>query len=178
MQVNENDGVFQLTTIGSLPLKSPKRMVALQLANSNPAFRYGVVFSLSTQEVSELFCQLSAAMANTRVAFIALLLLNCTVDIIIALKYSNLLHYKTESGFARSWRRQVASHIKSAICPNRAAAATARPRKAQGAKDMQVEYMCFLLLFCVFVWNVLLCVVSSVLSVQRPPAVIVHQSPT
>lgn len=38
-EVNENDGVFQLTTIGSLPLKSPKRMVALQLANSNPAFR-------------------------------------------------------------------------------------------------------------------------------------------
>ena len=43
-QVNENDGVFQLTTIGSLPLKSPKRMVALQLANSNPAFRCGVFF--------------------------------------------------------------------------------------------------------------------------------------
>jgi hypothetical protein len=38
-EVNENDGVFQLTTIGALPLKSPKRMVALQLANSNPAFR-------------------------------------------------------------------------------------------------------------------------------------------
>jgi hypothetical protein len=38
-EIDENDGVFQLTTIGSLPLKSPKRMVALQLANSNPAFR-------------------------------------------------------------------------------------------------------------------------------------------
>lgn len=37
--IDENDGVFQLTTIGSLPLKSPKRMVALQLANSNPLFR-------------------------------------------------------------------------------------------------------------------------------------------
>lgn len=36
---DESDGVYQLTTIGSLPLKSPKRMVALQLANSNPAFR-------------------------------------------------------------------------------------------------------------------------------------------
>eukprot|EP00981_Chlorochromonas_danica_P001239 scaffold268_cov210-Ochromonas_danica.AAC.34 len=36
---NEKDGVFQLTTLGSLPLKSPKRLIALQLANSNAAFR-------------------------------------------------------------------------------------------------------------------------------------------
>lgn len=46
-EVNENDGVFQLTTIGSLPLKSPKRMVALQLANSNPAFRCVVFHPVS-----------------------------------------------------------------------------------------------------------------------------------
>lgn len=37
--VQETDGVFQLTTLGGLPLKSPKRLIALQLANSNPAFR-------------------------------------------------------------------------------------------------------------------------------------------
>ena len=36
----ETNGVKQLTKISSLPLKSPKRMVALQLANSNPLFRY------------------------------------------------------------------------------------------------------------------------------------------
>lgn len=35
----DKDGVFQLTTLGSLPLKSPKRLIALQLANNNPAFR-------------------------------------------------------------------------------------------------------------------------------------------
>jgi hypothetical protein len=35
----DKDGVFQLTTIGSLPLKSPKRLIALQLANNNPSFR-------------------------------------------------------------------------------------------------------------------------------------------
>lgn len=35
----QNDCVYQLTTISALPLKSPKRLVALQLANSNPAFR-------------------------------------------------------------------------------------------------------------------------------------------
>jgi hypothetical protein len=36
---NDRDGVFQLTTLSSLPLKSPKRLIALQLANNNPAFR-------------------------------------------------------------------------------------------------------------------------------------------
>jgi hypothetical protein len=35
----DKDGVFQLTTLTSLPLKSPKRLIALQLANNNPAFR-------------------------------------------------------------------------------------------------------------------------------------------
>ncbi len=35
----EKDGVFQLTTLSNLPLKSPKRLIALQLANNNPAFR-------------------------------------------------------------------------------------------------------------------------------------------
>jgi hypothetical protein len=35
----DKDGVFQLTTLSSLPLKSPKRLIALQLANNNPAFR-------------------------------------------------------------------------------------------------------------------------------------------
>ena len=37
--VSEKDGVFQLTTLSALPLKSPKRLIALQLANNNPAFR-------------------------------------------------------------------------------------------------------------------------------------------
>jgi hypothetical protein len=36
---NDKDGVFQLTTLSALPLKSPKRLIALQLANNNPAFR-------------------------------------------------------------------------------------------------------------------------------------------
>ncbi len=36
---SDKDGVFQLTTLGSLPLKSPKRLIALQLANNNPAFK-------------------------------------------------------------------------------------------------------------------------------------------
>jgi hypothetical protein len=36
---NDRDGVFQLTTLSSLPLKSPKRLIALQLANNNPSFR-------------------------------------------------------------------------------------------------------------------------------------------
>lgn len=36
---NDKDGVFQLTTLSALPLKSPKRLIALQLANNNPLFR-------------------------------------------------------------------------------------------------------------------------------------------
>jgi hypothetical protein len=36
---SETEGVIQLTTLSSLPLKSPKRLIALQLANNNPAFR-------------------------------------------------------------------------------------------------------------------------------------------
>ena len=36
---NDKDGVFQLTTLSALPLKSPKRLIALQLANNNPSFR-------------------------------------------------------------------------------------------------------------------------------------------
>jgi hypothetical protein len=35
----DTEGVVQLTTLSSLPLKSPKRLIALQLANNNPAFR-------------------------------------------------------------------------------------------------------------------------------------------
>ena len=35
----KEDGVYQLSTIGPLPLKSPKRLIALQLANNNPFFR-------------------------------------------------------------------------------------------------------------------------------------------
>eukprot|EP01035_Chromulina_nebulosa_P028273 gene28273-37307_t len=34
----KEDGVYQLSTIGPLPLKSPKRLIALQLANNNPFF--------------------------------------------------------------------------------------------------------------------------------------------
>lgn len=33
------EGIVQLTTVTSLPLKSPKRLLALQLANDNPFFR-------------------------------------------------------------------------------------------------------------------------------------------
>lgn len=36
---SDTEGVIQLTTLSSLPLKSPKRLIALQLANNNPAFR-------------------------------------------------------------------------------------------------------------------------------------------
>lgn len=36
---DEKNGVFQLTTLTTLPLKSPKRLIALQLANSNASFR-------------------------------------------------------------------------------------------------------------------------------------------
>jgi hypothetical protein len=35
----KEDGIFQLSNIGTLPLKSPKRLIALQLANNNPMFR-------------------------------------------------------------------------------------------------------------------------------------------
>ena len=35
----KEDGVYQLSTIGPLPLKSPKRLIALQMANNNPFFR-------------------------------------------------------------------------------------------------------------------------------------------
>ena len=37
--IPKEDGVYQLSTIGPLPLKSPKRLIALQLANNNPFFR-------------------------------------------------------------------------------------------------------------------------------------------
>lgn len=51
---NEKDGVFQLTTLGSLPLKSPKRLIALQLANSNAAFRYVSPFVCTSIQLN--FC--------------------------------------------------------------------------------------------------------------------------
>lgn len=35
----DTEGVMQLTTLSTLPLKSPKRLIALQLANNNPSFR-------------------------------------------------------------------------------------------------------------------------------------------
>ena len=41
---NTNDdldnGVLQLSKLGTLPLKSPKRLIALQLANNHPLFRF------------------------------------------------------------------------------------------------------------------------------------------
>lgn len=40
----ETDSVYQLTTLSALPLKSPKRMIALQLAQGNPLFRYLLAF--------------------------------------------------------------------------------------------------------------------------------------
>ena len=70
-EINENDGVFQLTTIGSLPLKSPKRMVALQLANSNPAFRERFREKLEasggvTYQISDLSKQSSGSNRKTQ----------------------------------------------------------------------------------------------------------------
>ena len=36
---SERDGVLQVQNLSLLPLKSPKRLIAIQLANSNPVFR-------------------------------------------------------------------------------------------------------------------------------------------
>ena len=52
----------------------------------------------------------------------------------------------------------MASHIKSAIYPNRAAAATARPRKVQGAKAMQVKKTCIVFLLFWVLFKMFCCV--------------------
>lgn len=38
-QGGDADNIRKVTNFSNLPLKSPKRLIALQLANSNPAFR-------------------------------------------------------------------------------------------------------------------------------------------
>mmetsp|Transcript_3810 Transcript_3810/g.5224 ORF Transcript_3810/g.5224 Transcript_3810/m.5224 type:complete len:1289 (-) Transcript_3810:221-4087(-) len=55
LATDKADGVYQLSTIGALPLKSPKRLIALQLANNNPVFRERLKQKLQeTAPVTEL----------------------------------------------------------------------------------------------------------------------------